>query len=66
MVRKACSTFEAFFAEVSRNGIPKLSANSCFSLSLSGDQGESGGYEQDEMLAGPPYLRHRVLDDFLV
>ena len=29
MVRKACSTFEAFLADVSRNGIPRLSANSC-------------------------------------
>jgi hypothetical protein len=28
MVRKACSTFEAFLAEVSRKGIPRLSANS--------------------------------------
>jgi hypothetical protein len=26
MVRKASSTFDAFFAEVSKNGIPKLSA----------------------------------------
>ena len=29
MVRKACSTLEAFFADVSRKGIPRLSANSC-------------------------------------
>ena len=28
MVKKACSTLEAFFADVSRNGIPRLSANS--------------------------------------
>jgi hypothetical protein len=28
MVRKACSTFEAFLAEVSRNGMPSESANS--------------------------------------
>jgi hypothetical protein len=29
MVRKACSTLLAFLAEVSRKGIPRLSANSC-------------------------------------
>jgi len=28
MVKKACSTFVAFFAEVSRNGIESWSANS--------------------------------------
>ena len=28
MVKKACSTFVAFLAEVSRNGIPRPSANS--------------------------------------
>ena len=28
MVRKACSTLLAFLAEVSRKGIPRLSANS--------------------------------------
>ena len=28
MVRKACSTLLAFFAEVSRKGMPRLSANS--------------------------------------
>lgn len=28
IVKKACSTFDAFLAEVSRNGIPRLSANS--------------------------------------
>lgn len=28
IVRKACSTLVAFFAEVSKNGIPRLSANS--------------------------------------
>jgi hypothetical protein len=28
MVKNACSTFEAFFAEVSRKGMPMLSANS--------------------------------------
>jgi hypothetical protein len=31
MVRKACSTFEAFLADVSRKGIPMLSANSYIS-----------------------------------
>lgn len=29
MVKKACSTFCAFLAEVSKKGMPKLSANSC-------------------------------------
>jgi hypothetical protein len=29
MVRNACSTLLAFFAEVSRKGMPRLSANSC-------------------------------------
>lgn len=29
MVRKACSTLLAFLADVSRKGIPRLSANSC-------------------------------------
>lgn len=29
IVRKACSTLDAFLAEVSRKGIPRLSANSC-------------------------------------
>jgi hypothetical protein len=29
MVRKACSTLVALFAEVSRKGMPRLSANSC-------------------------------------
>ena len=28
MVKKACSTLVAFFAEVSKKGIPRLSANS--------------------------------------
>jgi hypothetical protein len=28
IVKKACSTFEAFLAEVSRKGMPRLSANS--------------------------------------
>lgn len=28
MVKKACSTFEAFFADVSRKGMPRESANS--------------------------------------
>jgi hypothetical protein len=28
IVKKACSTLVAFFAEVSKNGIPRLSANS--------------------------------------
>lgn len=28
MVKKACSTLLAFLAEVSRNGMPRLSANS--------------------------------------
>lgn len=28
MVRKACSTLEAFLADVSRKGMPRLSANS--------------------------------------
>jgi hypothetical protein len=28
MVRKACSTLVALFAEVSRKGMPRLSANS--------------------------------------
>jgi hypothetical protein len=31
MVKKACSTFEAFLADVSRKGIPMLSANSYIS-----------------------------------
>lgn len=36
MVKKACSTLFALFAEVSRNGIPKLSANSLIqSISIS-------------------------------
>jgi hypothetical protein len=29
MVKKACSTLDAFLAEVSRKGMPRLSANSC-------------------------------------
>jgi hypothetical protein len=29
MVKNAASTLLAFFAEVSRKGIPKLSANAC-------------------------------------
>ena len=29
MVMKACSTFVAFFAEVSKNGMPNWSAYSC-------------------------------------
>ena len=28
-MRKACSTLDAFLADVSRKGIPRLSANSC-------------------------------------
>ena len=34
MVRKACSTLLAFLAEVSRNGMPRLSANSYFVVSV--------------------------------
>ena len=32
MVKKACSTFVAFFADVSRNGIDSWSANSCMTV----------------------------------
>ena len=35
MVRNACSTLLAFLAEVSRKGIPRLSANSCTKMPVS-------------------------------
>ena len=58
MVKKACSTFDAFFADVSRKGIPRLSANSCHRISMAGLQ----------LLIGilPLYLCHCVFDHLLV
>ena len=57
IVRKACSTFIEFLAEVSRNGIPNCWANSC----------------QNEMLltASPHNIRitdisNGILDDLLI
>lgn len=65
MVKNACSTFEAFFADVSKNGIPRLSANSYMKI----------GVSANVYWKNPPfsicktkhaYLRNRVLYDFLV
>ena len=57
MVKKACSTLVAVFAEVSKNGIPRLSANSC---------GASRRLAPWEKSGQAQYLCHCVLDDFLV
>lgn len=65
IVKKACSTFEAFFADVSRNGIPKLSANSWNEKGKSHQQ----RYFHDWVLMGKQwkiYLRHGIFDNFLV
>jgi hypothetical protein len=56
MVRKACSTLVALFAEVSRNGMPRLSANSCCLCQM---------VELDVRAAGT-YLCYSVLNQQLV
>ena len=58
MVRKACSTLLAFLADVSRNGMPRLSANSCSRSQSCVDLSRAF------MLA--TCLCHGVLDDLLV
>ena len=70
IVKKACSTFEAFLAEVSRNGIPRLSANSCndilgqrllFSLKKA-----SIFKEYEDGMGGTTYLCHSVFHNLLI
>ena len=57
IVKKACSTFCAFLAEVSTKGIPRLSANSYY-LFIS-TKHESSPW-------ACPHLCHRIIDDLLV
>jgi hypothetical protein len=59
MVRKACSTFVALFAEVSRKGIPRLSANSYNAYISHCSMRIKPGYHST-------YLSHGVLYDLLV
>jgi hypothetical protein len=56
MVRKACSTLLAFLADVSRKGMPRLSANSW------AGQRPSWYFQGGDS----PYLGHCVLDHLLV
>jgi hypothetical protein len=56
MVKNACSTFVAFFADVSRNGIDSWSAKSC-------RRGSAGG--RGPRTGRGPDLRGGVLDDLL-
>ena len=58
MVKNACSTLVALFAEVSRKGIPRLSANSC--SRPPSDKVSSSGERPGS------YLGNRVLDNLLV
>jgi hypothetical protein len=58
MVRKACSTLVALFAEVSRKGMPRLSANSCLLVR------DTGRVELEEAVW--THLGNGVLDDLLV
>lgn len=59
MVKKACSTFVALFAEVSRKGIPRESANSYKSqISLCS--------RPTPLLHRSTYLCHCVFNDLLV
>ena len=45
---KACSTHVAFFADVSKKGRPKLSANSCMSVNkCEGNEGEREKRQMD-------------------
>lgn len=74
IVKKACSTLDAFLAEVSRKGIPRLSANSYrierrindrpFKDSI-GKKIRRGGQKGMPEVFGA-YLRHGVLDHLLV
>lgn len=57
MVKKACSTFEAFLAEVSRKGMPRLSANSWQNVRFGSNEGNR---------ADGTHFRNRVLDHLLV
>jgi len=72
MVRKACSTLLALLADVSRKGMPRLSANSCCAWSAACVQGEGkwqpGGRARrgDATRHLRPYLRHGVFDHLLV
>jgi len=60
MVKKACSTFDAFFAEVSRKGIPKLSANSYISVRI------NHALSYRVVLSIEAYLRDSVFNNLLV
>ncbi len=62
MVRKACSTLLAFLADVSRKGMPMLSANSCSGGVVSG----SAKTARDRAATFLPYLGNGVLDHLLV
>jgi hypothetical protein len=57
MVRKACSTLVALFAEVSRKGMPRLSANSCLYYQY---------LRISRYLMVVAYLCYGVLDNLLV
>lgn len=71
IVRKACSTLLAFLADVSRNGIPRLSANSCAARQQFWHRGGGGN---DSAAAkhvirrhvGGTHLCDRVLDHLLI
>ena len=58
MVRKACSTLVALFAEVSRKGMPRLSANSCTGLDMAA--------ADSLQIVMSTHLCNGVLDDLLV
>lgn len=61
MVKKACSTFEAFLADVSRKGMPRLSANSYISIKC-----QTLSSLVCESQLSDTYLRNGVLHDLLV
>lgn len=75
IVKNACSTFDAFLAEVSRKGIPRLSANSygtereqelAISKQRAIQKSERSCVTEKEQAGQDAYLCHGVLDYLLV
>lgn len=66
IVKKACSTLDAFLAEVSRKGIPRLSANSYAEGMILVPKKVQGTSKTQELVGVDPNLGNCVFHDFLV